>query len=172
MPCRVYKYPKKAKRKKKGRKKRKPYRYIKGRKYKYQVKNMSKNTNKLKEVRVYIICNNRQIKQFDVNASRKFNIKDETYVIKESRCYLKKFENEYKEVSFYIEGNPNPLKLEPNYVNEGLTQTELDGFIGADLFNILVECQEADRSRYIFQMVILTFGFGFLTFLVNVVFGG
>ena len=121
--------------------------------------------NKLKSLHVYIICNNRQIKQYDIIATKKFNINDETYVVKDTCCYLKKIKGQYKEITFYIEGNPNPFDLSKNK-NEGLRTEELDSYIGGDIFNILIECQEQqDRSKHILQLAGIVFFFGLMHFI-------
>lgn len=109
---------------------------------------------KLKPIHIYIICSN-QIKEYDILASRKFNIEDETYVIKKNCCYLKKVNGEVTSVSFYIESNPNPFDLNDTENNVGLTSVELDKYIGGDIFNILNECQnQNDRSKFTFQLVV------------------
>ena len=124
-----------------------------------------KNTNKLKNLHVYILCNNRQIKEFDVSATRKFNIENETYVIKDKCCYFKMIDGIYKEISFYIEGNPNPFNLNDVKENKGLDEKELDRYVGADLFNIILECQKTDRSKYILQLVSIVFIFSLISFI-------
>ena len=68
---------------------------------------MEKKTNKLKCITVYIICNNKQIKEYEINASRKFNINDETYVIKNDCCYIKKVNDVFKEIAFCTKRIPS-----------------------------------------------------------------
>ena len=114
-----------------------------------------KKTQKTRSIYVYILCNN-QLMEYRVNASRKFNVDDETYVIKAKCCYFKKIHNVYELVSYYVEGNPNPFKLDDTKGNTGLTVEELDSYISGDMFNILIECQEEDKKKYILQLVAIT----------------
>lgn len=122
--------------------------------------------NKNKEVNIYIFCKNKQIKEYYVNASRKFNIEDETYVIKEKCCYLRQFEDGFKLVSFYVEGNPNPFDLRNIEKNKGLNKKELDGYIAGDIFNILIECQEEDRRPMILHLTAFVFVLSFISFIL------
>ena len=110
-----------------------------------------KKTQKTRSIYVYILCNN-QLMEYRVNASRKFNIDDETYVIKSKCCYFKQIHGVYELVSYYVEGNPNPFRLDNTGGNVGLTKEELDGYISGDMFNILIECQEEDKKKYIIQL--------------------
>ena len=110
-----------------------------------------KKTQKTRSIYVYILCNN-QLLEYRVNASRKFNIDDETYVIKPKCCYFKQIRNVYELVSYYVEGNPNPFRLDNTGGNTGLTKEELDSYISGDMFNILIECQEEDKKKYIIQL--------------------
>ena len=110
-----------------------------------------KKTQKSRSIYVYILCNN-QLMEYRVNASRKFNIDDETYVIKPKCCYFKQINGVYELVSYYVEGNPNPFKLDDTGGNKGLTEDELDSYISGDMFNILIECQEEDKKKYIIQL--------------------
>ena len=114
-----------------------------------------KKTQKTRSIYIYILCNN-QLMEYRVNASRKFNVDDETYVIKSKCCYFKQIHGVYELVSYYVEGNPNPFKLDDTNGNTGLTESELDGYISGDMFNILIECQEEDKKRYILQLVTIT----------------
>ena len=114
-----------------------------------------KKTQKTRSIYIYILCNN-QLMEYRVNASRKFNVDDETYVIKSKCCYFKQIHGVYELVSYYVEGNPNPFKLDDTGGNTGLTEDELDGYISGDMFNILIECQEEDKKKYILQLVAIT----------------
>jgi len=114
-----------------------------------------KKTQKTRSIYVYILCNN-QLTEYRVNASRKFNVDDETYVIKSMCCYFKQVHGVYELVSYYVEGNPNPFKLDDTNGNTGLTEDELDSYISGDMFNILIECQEEDKKKYIMQLVAIT----------------
>lgn len=114
-----------------------------------------KKTQKTRSIYIYILCNN-QLMEYRVNASRKFNVDDETYVIKSKCCYFKQIHGVYELVSYYVEGNPNPFKLDDTNGNTGLTENELDSYISGDMFNILIECQEEDKKRYILQLVTIT----------------
>ena len=114
-----------------------------------------KKTQKTRSIYIYILCNN-QLMEYRINASRKFNVDDETYVIKSNCCYFKKIHGVYELVSYYVEGNPNPFKLDDTKGNTGLTEDELDSYISGDMFNILIECQEEDKKKYILQLVSVT----------------
>ncbi len=120
---------------------------------------------KLRNLHIYILCKNKQIKDFYTNASRKFNVNDETYTIKKDCCYLKKHGKKFEQTAFYLETNPNPVKLSKNTHNIGLTHQELDHFISADLFNILIECQDTDKRKYILPISVIMLIFGFIEFI-------
>ena len=121
-------------------------------------------TGKTRSIYAYILCNN-QLMEYRVNATRKFNVGDETYVIKAKCCYFKKVNKIFELVTYYVEGNPNPFSLDNVDGNVGLTEKELDNYIGGDLFNILVECQEEDKKRYIIQLVSATLVIAIIQFL-------
>ena len=125
-----------------------------------------KKTQKTRSIYIYILCNN-QLMEYRVNASRKFNVGDETYVIKSKCCYFKKIHGVYELVSYYVEGNPNPFKLDNTGGNVGLTEDELDGYISGDMFNILIECQEEDKKKYILQLVGVTCGIAIIQFIAR-----
>lgn len=123
-----------------------------------------KKTNKSRNMIAYILCN-KQLKEFRINATRKFNVNDETYVIKSDCCYFKKVDGILEMISFYVEGNPNPFKLEDYNNNIGLTDVELDRYIGGDMFNILIECQEQDKRKYVINLVVVCFVLTLIQFL-------
>jgi len=125
-----------------------------------------KKTQKPRSIYIYILCNN-QLMEYRVNATRKFNVDDETYVIKSQCCYFKQIHGVYELVSYYVEGNPNPFKLDDTNGNKGLTEKELDGYISGDMFNILIECQEEDKKRYILQLVSITTGIAIIQFIAR-----
>ena len=125
-----------------------------------------KKTQKTRSIYIYILCNN-QLMEYRVNASRKFNIDDETYVIKSNCCYFKQIHGVYELVSYYVEGNPNPFKLDDTKGNKGLTEDELDSYISGDMFNILIECQEEDKKRYILQLVAITTTIAIIQFIAR-----
>jgi hypothetical protein len=60
------------------------------------------------EFTAYIIRGNRQVIERQVNASRKFRIGDDTYMIKQDCIFLKNIEGYLQSVSVYTEGNPYP----------------------------------------------------------------
>lgn len=125
----------------------------------------------LKNLHVYIFCNNKQIKEYDILATKKFNVEDETYVIKNDCCYFKTIDNVLREVIFYVEGNPNPFKLEDKKENYGLSSDELDNYIAGDIFNIIIECQEEnDKSKYVFNIALIVLALGIIDFISMVVF--
>lgn len=123
-----------------------------------------KKTNKSRNMIAYILCN-KQLKEFRINATRKFNVNDETYVIKSDCCYFKRVDGILEMISFYVEGNPNPFKLEDYNNNIGLTDVELDRYIGGDMFNILIECQEQDKRKYVINLVVVCFVLTLIQFL-------
>lgn len=119
-------------------------------------KKETKKSVKVRSMIVYILCN-KQLKEYRVKATRKFNIGDETYVIKSKCCYFKKINSVFEMVSYYVEGNPNPFSLENYEDNIGLNETELDRYIGGDMFNIIMECQEEDKKKYTINLVVACF---------------
>ena len=125
-----------------------------------------KKTQKTRSIYIYILCNN-QLMEYRVNASRKFNVGDETYVIKSKCCYFKQIHGVYELASYYVEGNPNPFKLDETGGNKGLTEDELDGYMSGDMFNILIECQEEDKKKYILQLVGVTCGIAIIQFIAR-----
>lgn len=112
------------------------------------------------EINVFIFCKNKQIKEFSIKATKKFNIGDETYIIKKDCVYTKKINDKLCLVSFYTESNPNPYNLKKLSENIGLSIFELDNLISGDIFNILVECQKLDKQKYIFQLAFVNLIFG------------
>jgi hypothetical protein len=139
---------------------------------KIRIKKKNKNikkTNKMKELTAIIFCKNKQIKQYHVVASKKFNIEDETYVVKRNCCYLMEDEmGKLHEYALYYESNPNPFNLDELGKNDGLTENEIDAYIGADLFNILNECQQIDKSKYMIHLVIIVFGLSVIEFITYI----
>ena len=125
-----------------------------------------KKTQKTRSIFVYILCNN-QLMEYKVHATRKFNIDDETYVIKSKCCYFKKINEVYELVSYYVEGNPNPFRLDNVNGNTGLTPDELDSYISGDMFNILIECQEEDKKKYTLQLVGVVFAIAVIQFIAR-----
>ena len=115
-----------------------------------------KKSDKTRSIIAYILCN-KQLKEFRVKATRKFNVDDETYVIKSKCCYFKKVNGIFEMVAYYVEGNPNPFNLENYEDNTGLNEDELDRYIGGDMFNILIECQEEDKKKYTINLVVACF---------------
>ena len=65
-----------------------------------------------KEFIAIILRGNRQVIEREVNASRRFKIGDDTYIIKSDCIFLKKIDGFLKAVSIYREGNPNPYNFE------------------------------------------------------------
>lgn len=120
--------------------------------------------NKTRNLIAYIVGKNHQIKEFHTDATRKFNINDETYVIKGNCCYFKEINGQLEQIAFYIEGNPNPFDMKTLQKNTGLTSDELENYIGGDIFNILIECQSEDRSKYIIQLVVVVFVLALIQF--------
>lgn len=115
---------------------------------------------------ITILCKNKQIKKFSVMASKKFVVNDETYVIKKNCCYLKQTNEGYKESLVYFEGNPNPFNLHKLGKNKGLTEREIESYIAGDLFNILIECQMMDKSKYIIHLCLGVFILSFIQFII------
>lgn len=123
--------------------------------------------NQIRALHIHIICNNSQVKEYDILASRKFNIGDETYVIKGNCCYLRKNNNIITEVAYYHEGNPNPYDLRKVEKNKGLNANELDHYIDGDIFNILIECQTMlDRSRHTKTIATIVLIIGIFNFIL------
>lgn len=124
---------------------------------------------KLKLLHVLILCKNKHIKEFDISASKKFNINDETYVIKDKCCYIRMIEGNIQEFALYVEGNPNPFDLKLRGKNKGLTESEIEQYIAGDLFNILMECQNEDKSKYIIHLTVLVFILAIVEFFIALV---
>ena len=130
---------------------------------------MSKKKPKL-TLTVYMLCKNKLIKDYIVMASRKFNIGDETYVIKKECCYPR-IQDGYPEiVAYYVEGNPNPFDLKNIEKNNGLKSGELENYIAGDVFNIIMECRKKDKTRYILGFAVLTFLLGLINFISWIIF--
>lgn len=134
-------------------------------------KDNTKNTNKTRQLQIYIMCKSNQIKQFNSNATRKFVIGDETYVIKGNCCYFKKINGVLELVSFYNEGNPNPIDIYNKDNNDGLEENELGAYLDADLFKILDECQKNDRTKYILPLVLFSTVFCIIQLIISFLLG-
>jgi len=130
----------------------------------------NKKESKTRPLTAYILCKNKQIKEYSANVTRKFNLNDETYVVKGKCCYIKKINGQWRQFSLYIEGNPNPFNLNKIEENEGLTNKELDSYIAGDLFNILIECQMMDKRRYVIALTTFSFIICFCWCLMELVF--
>jgi len=120
---------------------------------------------------VYLLSKNNLIKEYVVLASRKFNIADETYVIKKECCYPKFRDNKVEIVSYYVEGNPNPFDLRSVEKNVGLIAKELDNYIAGDIFNIIMECRKQDKTKYILGLTVFITALGILNFIFWIIFG-
>ena len=59
----------------------------------------------------FLLSKNNLVKEYVVLASRKFNIGDETYVIKKDCCCPRFKDGKVEIVSYYTEGNPNPFNI-------------------------------------------------------------
>lgn len=121
---------------------------------------------------VFILCKNKLVKEYIVTASRKFNIGDETYIIKKDCTYPRCYHNMIQLVSYYTEGNPNPYNLREVEKNIGLNSTELNHAIEGDVNNIIVNCQRKDRTKHIFTLSAMILGIGILQFIIGLIFGG
>lgn len=103
----------------------------------------------------YIFNRNKTISEYVVVATKKFVVNDETYVIKDSCTYKKIIGDVLKLVAFYSEGNPNPYNLKSVKDNTGLTENELDDIIAGDIYNILIECQNESKQKYVYSISVL-----------------
>jgi hypothetical protein len=112
---------------------------------------MSKQENYLT---AYIFNRNKTISEYIILATKKFIVNDETYVIKDNCTYKKIINGKIKLVSYYSEGNPNPYNLKSIAKNTGLTSDELDSLIAGDIYNILIECQDNSKQRYVFNIAV------------------
>lgn len=130
---------------------------------------MSKKRNEI-ALTVYLLCKNKLVKEYGIIASRKFNIGDETYVIKRRCCYPRLRNGQPELVSFYSEGNPNPHDLRKPE-NKGLNGIELDRYVSGDVYNIIIECQRKDKTRYIFNIAVFVCVMCFIQFITGVIFG-
>ncbi|MCJ7572345.1 MAG: hypothetical protein MUO82_10815 [Candidatus Thermoplasmatota archaeon] len=114
---------------------------------------MSKNK-KENYLTAFIFCRNKTINEYIIVATRKFIVNDETYIIKDNCTYKKIVNKQIKLVAYYSEGNPNPYNLKSIEKNVGLTTEELDNITAGDIYNILIECQNTGKQKYIFHIVV------------------
>lgn len=99
---------------------------------------------------------NRQVIKREVNASKRFKVENDTYIVKENCIFWKNIDGFLKSVAYYREGNPNPYSFKDK-ANIGLTSDELDDIYSDDFHTIVVELKPQDRSLYVLFVVILTF---------------
>jgi len=91
----------------------------------------------------------------EVNASKRFKVNEDTYIIKPECIFLKNIGGIMRSVSYYREGNPNPYDFK-TMPNVGMTTTELDRYYAEDFHTIVINIQPKDRSLYILLVVIVT----------------
>lgn len=115
----------------------------------------------------YIFNRNKTISEYIVQATKKFIVNDETYVIKDNCTYKKVIDKKLKLVSYYSEGNPNPYNLKTLERNTGLTEKEIDSLIAGDIYNILIECQNTSKQKYILGIAFFLLFLGIFTAITN-----
>jgi len=95
----------------------------------------------------YVFCGNRQIIRREVNASKRFMVNDDMYIIRPSCIFLKKVEGRTRSVSYYREGNPNPY----DFVNKntGISNTDLDRLYAEDFYHIVTDLTQDAKKLYI-----------------------
>lgn len=108
----------------------------------------------------FVIRGNRQVVQREVQASKRFRLDDETYIIRPECIFLKNIDGYLRSVSFYREGNPNPYNFEKE--NTGLTADELDRLFAEDFFHIVTNLQGDTRLNYLLFAVLLNLVFALI----------
>lgn len=104
----------------------------------------------------HIVKGNRQCVRRQVQASKRFRVDEDTYMIKPETIYMKNIGGILRSVSYYREGNPNPFDFRTD--NIGLTPKELDRIFAEDFFHIITDLQPENRMRYILFVVAINFG--------------
>lgn len=108
--------------------------FSKRKKEKYQNKR-----NKIIEIYVIIVKNNRQTAEHFVQASKRFVYEDGTYIIKRECIFLKNIGGMLRQCLLYSEGNPNPYSFK--YADEDI---KIDDYIPE--YNEEDEDQEEKKS--------------------------
>jgi hypothetical protein len=91
--------------------------------------------------------------QRDVQASKRFLLDEETYIIRPECIFLKNIDGYLTSVSYYREGNPNPYNFEKE--NKGIDANELDRIFAEDFFHIVTDIQQDTRRNYVLVLAIL-----------------
>ena len=101
----------------------------------------------------FIIRGNRQVVQREVQASKRFLLDEETYIIRPECIFLKNIDGYLTSVSYYREGNPNPYSFDKE--NKGIDANQLDRIFAEDFFHIVTSLQLDSRKNYILVIAIL-----------------
>lgn len=115
----------------------------------------------------YIIKGNRQVITRDVNASKRFRVEQETYVIRDDCIFLKNIDGIFKSVSYYREGNPNPYDFKTD--NKGISPKDLDRLFAEDFYNIIVNIAPDRKTIYILLMNFINLAL-IISFVMGVIF--
>lgn len=101
----------------------------------------------------YVIRGNRQVIKREVNASKRFVISGDTYLIKPKCIFLKRQGDKLESASYYREGNPNPY----NFVkpNVGIDAIELERIFSEDFFHIVTNLKIENRMIYLAGIMII-----------------
>lgn len=108
----------------------------------------------LKTFTAYIVKGNRQVIKREVNASKKFRIEDDTYVIVDDCIFNKLIDGVIRSVAYYTEGNPMPYNFKDT--NNGLSTRLLNKIYSGDFYKILIIAQYVNKFKYVAPCVIIT----------------
>lgn len=127
------------------------------------MKNKSKTTENYLIVK--IIRGNRQCREINIKASKRFQVGHETYIIK-SKCIKTEITgNKIESVIYYTEGNPNPHSFEKK--NIGIEYKEFNELYGEDLYDMLVKIQSDKKAFYLIIMYLMVLSFSIVTMITG-----
>jgi len=118
-------------------------------------------------IKAKIIRGNRQVREINVKASKRFRVGNDTYIIKPECIRTKIINGKLESVIYYSEGNPNPHDFTPNknntYLNKGLSIKEFNTLYGEDLYDMLVKIQSDKKAMYLIILYIFVNVFAVIT---------
>lgn len=124
-----------------------------------------RNVTKENFLKCKIIRGNRQVKEVNVKASKRFRVGSDTYIIKSDCIKTKITGTRLESVIYYSEGNPNPHNFkEPN---TGLDSDEFNKIYGSDLYDMLVKIQSDKKAFYLIMLYIFVLAFSVMSLITG-----
>jgi hypothetical protein len=124
-----------------------------------------KNVTKENFLKCKIIRGNRQVKEVNVKASKRFRVGIDTYIIKSDCIRTKISGSRLESVIYYSEGNPNPHNFREK--NIGLKPDDFNKIYGSDLYDMLVKIQSDKKAFYLIMLYIFVLAFSVISLITG-----